>query len=520
MYKENYTRIQRNEGQHSTYKAVIVAIFITVSLIAIANIVCVLAMCYPDWFGIELTKNLSDKEIIEASLLSDCVAIIGLAVAVWTGLNIANSIEKREVDKLQQRVIALNEEITERKSQQNQAEKDRFMHELYATANDPSTVKLIDMFRELPVESNVPYLILLDIEQKFISAFRLHKSEFNQDENLCKTAEEGISAADETLKSIKDPTVKLYLHYRIADFHFYMGYCCRERERLEHFTKAIEIYNDVAENFSADIPNFVSGESYPNINYLPCKGISSISAYFCNAIGEAYSKIEQEKTQLKDKGVSDDELRTYGLKAIFYCAYANHLEPNPNSVYKRNLGCAIERMYGYSRFYEELKEIYNTALVLDYKNINNYKTLVSLYDKHVNGILYIESVRPSEDRKNRLCNEDFAYTVIKTRANKHVFDDIKDTLKKIHNISEQAKAIHSSESVGYQYDCIYYRDMCAIMCNHTLETERNGIAKKKALAKSYLNKAKENWRMLERIAPHNPMTEILKKDLMDLTKLC
>lgn len=516
---------QNNNTQHSTYKIVIIFIFLAVALIAIANIICVLAMCYPEWFGIEISKELSNSEIIQSTILSDGIAIIGLAVAVWTGLNIANLIEKREVDKLQQRVRELNEEIKERWLQQNQVEKDRLLHEMLATSKDEATNELIKIFSELPAESEIPFLRLLDVEQKFRNVYELHRSEFNQDENLCEIANGGISFANEILKYVKEPKAELYLRFRIAEFHFYMGYCYLGRKRLEHFRTAIEKYEELANGFYAYVPEFVSSEVYPNINYLPCKKNRSISAYFCNTLGEAYSEIEREKKQLLAEGVSEDELKSYGLKAVFYCAYANKLVTN--SVYKRNLGCAIERTYDAIEYYEELEEIYSTALMLSHKNVSNFKTLVSLYDKYVNYILHIESIAPTEKRKNRLCDKGFARIRNSLSINpQKPTSDMMSILEGIHTVSKQAKAIHPSESVGYQYDCIYYRDMCAIYGNHTLIADSNVVAEMKDIAKTYLDKAEENWAILSIIAPYdsgkpkvNPMTQILRNDLDDLRNL-
>lgn len=514
---------QKNNAQHSTYGIVIISIFIAVVLIAIANILCVLAMCYPQLFGIKLSRNLSDGEIIQSTILSDGIAIIGLAVAVWTGLNIANSIEKREVDRLQQRVHELNKGIIERGLQHNQVERERFLHEMFATAKDEATNELIGLFRDLPIECNIPFLRLLYIEQKFRIVYELHRSEFNQDENLCKTAAEGISSAKELLENVENSTAKLYLHFRIAEFHFYMGYCCLGKKRLDHFITAINIYEELAAGFCAGIPEFKSDELYPNINYLPCKKNPSISAYFCNSVGEAYSSIVQEKKQLMTEGVSADDLRIYGLKAIFFCAYANHLVTN--SVYRRNLGCAIERIYGAIEHYEELKEIYNMALLLGHKNASNFKTLVSIYDKYINSILNIEPIAPTEKRANQLCGKEFAHNLNSlVHDPQEPLSDVMTVLKDIHTVSKQAKAIHPSESVGYQYDCIFYRDMCAVYYgSHLLMMDFNVVAEMKKTAKSYLDKAEENWIILSIIAPYdsgkpkvNPMTQILRNDLDDL----
>jgi len=66
-------------------------------------------------------------------------------------------------------------------------------------------------------------------------------------------------------------------------------------------------------------------------------------------------------------------------------------------------------------------------------------------------------------------------------------------LEDLHRIAKQAKTVHFSQSVGYQYECIYYRDMCTIFGNHILETDHNIIAEMRDKARIYLDKAEENW---------------------------
>ena len=544
------------KSYHNEYKVITAIIFIAVGLIVIANTACILIVCYPKRFGIEITESLTGSQKIEASLLSVGISIIGLAVAVWTGLSIANSIDKKHIDDLNQNMRELNDDIgsfkkdidndfdefktqvdsvntdisdfkeqikieeEQRKEEQKKVDMTKLLYEMYLSANDKATKVLIETIKKLGESSGIPFLKLVEIEQRFVSVYQMHKSKFDQNTDLLMEAAEGIELA----KSISSDNnnLNLYLQYRIAEFHFYSGYCCLGKERLEHFTKAIEIYQKCKNDFRADIPEYDPDAKYPDINYLSCKGIPDISAYFCNSIGEAYSKIEQDKKQLKEAGISEGELETYGRKAVFYCAYASHWISK--SIYKRNLGCAIERVYGALAHYEELREEYEKALSLDTTEINNFKNLVSLDDKYINGILQIKPVALPERRVPALCSRDFAITWTNLEA--ELKSNLLDTLQKLHTFSRQTKALHPSESVGYQYDCIYYRDMCAIYGNHTLEKDEAAISEMKKTAKSYLEKAEEDWTILNIAAPYdstkpkvNPMTQILRNDLDDLRNL-
>lgn len=525
MRKKNKEGNIRKNG--TTHIGIIVAICIAITIIVLANTVCVLIACCPelvkDLFNVEADSSMTGADMVESSIISTGVSILGIAVTVWTGLSIANSIDKKRLDDIDKRIDDADENIKKKidfirdiRTQQNIVDRDKLLHEMYLIEKDEATYKLSEKISELSVESHVPFLQLLKIEQNFRSVYEMHYSKSNQNNNLNNIANTGISSATDILKNTEDSTVKLYLNFRIAEFHFYMGYCCHGQERATHFIKAIETYKMYKDKFNADIPEYKPDETYPNILYLSCKGDPSISAYFCNSIGEAYSKIEQDKDQLKqEKGWTDEQLRTYGLQAVFYCTHANYWRSK--STYRRNLGCAIERLYGALLHYEKLKNEYKTALELDPMNSKNFKNLASLYDKHVNNSLTIESVKLPAKRIPPLCSKEFATTW--KNLNETDQTDSLITLKNIHIVSKQAKAIHPSASIGYQYDCIYYRDMCAIYGNHTLETDSTKINEIKKEAKMYYDKAEENLMILKIIDPDNPMTKILRNDLDDLNTL-
>ena len=460
------------------------------------------------------------------------MALIGLAIAVWTGLNIANSIERREVDKLQRKVYDLGEEIKyntdeikERNLQMNQVDKDRFVHELELLDEDIATQELKKLFQKIAVSVEVSFLKLLEIEQNFNSVYAMHDSKYSDNEELKSTAKHGIELTETLMSQTKDPIVKLYLKFRIAEFHFYMGYCCRWKECAGHFIKATELYQECADGFQADIPQFNDDEEWPNIKYRNCQKVPDISAYFCNTIGEAYSKIvHNNQGKNKDK-CSDAEIKQYGAQAVFYCAYATHW--GDRAVYIRNFACALERHYKEQTFsekslYETLCSNYEIALKMEPTVLSNFKNRVSAYDKHVNIFLDIKSINLPERRIPSLASLEFATTWKNTVQKQEVLT----TLECIKKMADTIKTLFPGDGTGYQYACIYFRDMCAIYGNHTLETDEAIIAKMKQAAKRYFEQAEENWSILNITSPYdsnkpkeNPMTQILRNDLDDLNNL-
>ncbi len=527
VHLRNNTKIK---GQN-TYRAITLAIFITVAIIAICNTLCILAVSFPETFGLQLSESLSSEEKIEAAILSDCVALIGLAIAVWTGLNIANSIESREVAKLQHRVYELGEEIKrntsemkKRNLQLNMVDKSRFLYELEDLNEDVATQELHKIFQKGTVALEIPFLKLLEIEQNFKRVYFMHDSKYDDNEELKKTAKHGIKLAEDVASNTEDNIARLYLNFRIAEFHFYMGYCCLGKECASHFLEAIKRYRECADDFQADIPQFDYSEIYPNIKFLPCKKNNEISAYFCNSIGEAYSKIVHNNKGDGEK-CSDNDIKLYSSQAVFYCAYAIHW--GSKTCYIRNYGCAFELHYGKQIFVDDnlygvICSEYETALKREPENISNFKNKVSAYDKYVNNILSIEFVHLPSRRIPSLDSTEFA-TIWKNIRQK---EEVATTLESIRKLAHTIKTLFPGDGIGYQYACIYFRDMCAIYGNHTLETDEAVITRMKQAASRYLEQAEENWSVLNIVSSYdpykpyeNPMTQILRNDLDDLKKL-
>ena len=521
-------------------RGLIIIICVAVTLIVVVNTLCVLAACYPELiehiFGITIGTHLKAHDRVESSIISTGLSILGIAVAVWTGLNIANTIDKKRIDEIDEQIKSANRQTKEIKEtvdtisnvrkQQIEIDKSKLHQEMYLSGSDMATKQLIEKFISLPNESTVPYMELLAIEQEFRIVFNMHDSRYSDNEELKSTAKHGIELAEALMLKAKNPIVILYLKFRIAEFHFYMGYCCLWKECTDHFKEAIKLYQECAEEFQADVPQFNDNEEWPNIKYHNCRQrYREISAYFCNTIGEAYSKIvHNNQKENKDK-CSDAEIKQYGAQAVFYCAYATHW--GDRAIYIRNFGCALERHYKEQTFsdktlYKTLCSNYEIALKMEPKVFSNFKNMISAYDKYINNILEIKSVKLPNQRIPSLASLEFAIIWRDTVQKQEVLT----TLECIKKMADTIKTLFPGDGAGYQYACIYFRDMCAIYGNHTLETDEVIIAKMKQAAKRYLEQAEENWSILNIALPYdsnkseeNPMTQILRNDLDDLNNL-
>lgn len=506
----------KSSGEKNTNKS---AAIVVLWIVAISAVIITCTFVYANLFFI-IPQNSDDKYIKE--LLSAALAIIGLVVSVWTGLNIVNAIERKDFEKLKDDIsdltnksISLKSEIEDTrknaepvlkilediKEKQLSSDKVKLLNEMYNTVQDISTRVLIEKIRDIEDTSNIDFLEILEVERRFSNVYNLHISEYSYDEGLLNEANEGILLSKKILERDNiNYVIKQYLNYRIAEFSFYSGYCCSHADRENFFIDAITIYQSVYCFFDAQLPVFEVDQEFPNINYKECKNNNAkISAYFCNSIGEAYSKIIQIKNRIF---ASDSKLEEYGMKAIFYCAYASKWDEK--ETYLRNLGCAIERHYGISKeTYDTLNEVYKKAIT-NAATQNAFKVLLSASDKFINYYLNIKDVNITNGREIPLGDD--SYIQNWNNLEQDIKDKILNILKSIYENANYAKTIYPAKEVGYVYNCIYHRDMCLINRNN------------KDRANQHILDAKKDLNILKVINPEGKLTKILDADLASLSQ--
>lgn len=479
-------------------------------------------------FVISIVNNVSFRcyeKIAESSLLASGIAIIGVAVAVWAGLNIVNAIERKDIEQLKDSYKELQKqsdtiedsinktnelsnetkeienriEVIERK--QKSADNVALLNELYKTNQDVATRVIIEKMRNIKTISNNKLLSLLEIERRFSSVYYLQNSAYSYDSGLLQEAADGISLAKKLLKEELEDSIKHYLLYRIAEFNFYKGYCLKGTERKKVFLKAIKQYELSCKDLGAYLPAYNEKLNYPfkDKEYEKCTSHPiDISAYMCNTIGEAYSKIVEEKKNLINEETPVSEVDDYGKKAIFYCAYASHWFDR--ETYWRNLGCAIERTYGINKDtpYDDLIAIYKKALGLKATK-EAFKTLLSILQKYLAFGFDIGNADPDKGRKTPLNDiKYFDYYSNSISVNKVKMDDM---LKELCNYSSKAKTIYPSDTVGYDYSCFYHLYECIINQGNHAEINR------------HKEQAKEDLQILKILAPNAALTKIFEKDL-------
>lgn len=525
--KGEFPMNQEQEAQQSRTRVIDISSNVSIWICVLIIFIVLLDTLFVAFLGYQayqgkLANNLFEP-VVESSLLATGISIIGIAISVWAGLNIVNALERKEVETLKEKVSSINTNLEKNqknlgetsiliadvntqldavKEKQRRVDRAQLMNEMYKTVQDASTRALINRIENLKNLSDINLLLLFEIEKTFNSVYSLHESEYSYDEGLLREVKKGIKAIEDMQKEISDSefeksdvdALNLYLSHRMAELKFYSGYCCDKSEREDCFNEAIKLYLQNSSDFGAFLPEFNPTELYPNIDYRKCsKSSRKISAYLCNSIGESYSKIIQEKGFIQSSEEKRDE---YGLKAVFYCAYA--AEWDPCELYLRNLGCALERSRGFSiDLYPELLKIYSEAIGYGANGLS-FKVLLSIYNKFCNEYLPIESIKKGETRKVPITNELHIKRWNELGDKRNTVEMVLSNMKEK---SEQLKQIYPSNKDAYIYICIYYRYMCIIK-HSTFDFEER-----------YLNEYKKNYEILKIIAPDDGYTYALGHDL-------
>ncbi len=307
----------------------------------------------------------------EASLLATGIAIIGVAITVWTGLNIANSVNKKDLEKLQDGIKEQSDNLDELKNdtaKQSDEVKEMnikmagvqndyyssFLQELLKTEIDAGSLYLYGKFNVFfrDRKSNIVKIpLLMEIEKNFAEVYLLHNNANDADELLISKANNGLEKIQEyESKEQVEGLVKKYLNYRKGEFNYYKGYCEKSTE------EAYNILSDAAEAFFDFAKAFVTQFEFneDEYNIIPDYTGNSVEmlCYLAGSIGDSYSQIaficnKWEVFQTKRGRVKKKDIITCAKKAIYFCGCAAKWSKNTsceNEVYFRNLGVAYERL--------------------------------------------------------------------------------------------------------------------------------------------------------------------------------
>lgn len=295
----------------------------------------------------------TEEKVIDIGL-----AIIGLAIAIWAGLNIVNSIERKELEELRARTDGVKKLINNLDNIESIAY-DTFLQALLRMGNDEATKYFYKEFSKHAANRNLDYYTLTRIEDLFGQVYSLHNTVDHFDMVLLEKAEEALEYIEDF--ETQDRLVALYLIFRKAEFYYYSGYVGGSaKEKYNYFSTAINLYQYALPKMNIVLPQYRKCKNPSEIPEIPTDADRKLTIYMANTIGDACRKIIEMKPKLTsgDLPVGDripeDKIRHYGDMALFYCGcaakwadgydkevYAKDLQYF--EVYYRNCGVAYEQ---------------------------------------------------------------------------------------------------------------------------------------------------------------------------------
>lgn len=344
---------------HCAVVCIIIAVVIIVALDAFSILIAICPGLFKHWFGIDAAVQTASPV---DSLFSTCLSIIGIAISVWATLNIINALDKNDVAELKNQLAILKAENETYVSKQHY---NILFGQFEECSSDLAMVYIAQKYRDM---NDLPYAQLSIVMQYYIRVYRLYQQEEGK-ELLGAVADEGICYTKELLYNEEfthNKNVILFLHYCLAEFHFYKTYTSKDEKSFFSAINAMSEYEMAVSLFSVDLPKYTEKKmaNYPKMEYDKIRHATELTEYFCNTYGECCSKAIQAFNANQNMDTRGQDINTIGKKAIFYCEHAVYLSNKLNQTYLRNLGCAIEAAYGT----DSLKGIIIEKVATSYQN--------------------------------------------------------------------------------------------------------------------------------------------------------
>lgn len=295
----------------------------------------------------------TEEKVIDIGL-----AIIGLAIAIWAGLNIVNSFERKELEELRARTDGVKKLINNLDNIESIAY-DTFLQALLRMGNDEATKYFYKEFSKHAANRNLDYYTLTRIEDLFGQVYSLHNTVDHFDMVLLEKAEEALEYIEDF--ETQDRLVALYLIFRKAELNYYSGYVGGSaREKYNYFSTAIDLYQYALPKMNIVLPQYRKCKNPSEIPEITTDADRKLTIYMANTIGDACRKILEMKPKLTsaelpiEDRIPEDKIRHYGDMATFYCGcaakWANWYDKEVYAkdlqyfeVYYRNCGVAYEQ---------------------------------------------------------------------------------------------------------------------------------------------------------------------------------
>lgn len=437
---------RKKREEKNYYRWAVVFILFTVVIIIALDVFSILTATCPEliskWFDVEIAVALENAQ--ERSLLSNGLSLIGLAISVWATLNIINVLDKKDVEELRNQLVRLKEEHEVLATEQNY---NILRKEFENCSSDYAMKSLAAKMSNVGKE----YCPQLSVVMQYYSRVYQLNQQVKRDESLESAASEGIQYIDFLLERnnefrIQNEDVRQFLHYCKGEFLFYKAYCFEGEKRYRYSMEGLSEYEKCTELFHVKLPSFSLKEAqkYPDIKYKKCT--DSIGIYLVNTMGESYSKAVQGINKWEDHNLPEVTVEELKYKALFYCAYAVKWSDSENQIYLRNLGCALEAVYGSQLYktdmWKNTEDAYQKAMNICIASgevpYNAFYTLLSLNHRYSNYRISLlkgnaEGNTWLEPKPEAVNNEQICYTkralqyaelAVKTYPDKLVFEKL------------------------------------------------------------------------------------------------
>lgn len=430
----------------------------------------------------------SDQREIDGSL-----GIISLAVAVWTGINIANTLEKSEVEKIRGKLIdveskiekteeivkkseaidqdldnnkKMREEIdgiieksegiikdlNENKQLREDLERKEFLYVL-ESSDDIFYRHLRDLFIKekqlIPPRFNADTLRII---KGILHIRNLHeKNDSDAQIYICEYSKELINRIDELVVEIPTGLTSYVLKFIRSEALFYSAFAKdRTQNDQKKFLLEARLFYEAAKGYEAIMHTFVDGSD------------SIIEMYYYNTVAQCYNEIIfcYERSR-KNRGIASEidrlvninDAKDLVLKYSYLATADRKLEDYPFSYerYYKNSGVAKERIAQLNGEFNipDLKEAiedYEKAAKYSQQNKTGF-VLCSAYNKIIKAMIY------SDEGKMDFITDKCADSVwLKGKIAEQDMDYFKYAYKRLRGLSNRWRQINPAEPRFY---CFY-----------------------------------------------------------------
>ena len=297
--------------------------------------------------GLSEQEN-NKTEIVESTLLASGLAIIGIAISIWAGLNIIQVLEKDKLLELEKQVTqykheryVTNKTLFLRSVQSEPNELNRYIYaKLSAYADEDDDEVTPEMYFEL---NQIEKMFQLAYKEQLLFERKLGNDFYNREIKRCEKLKKIIK------RNVHDKKLFVeYLDIRIFEFYFYKGYTKQSKDDGE----VEDCYKKVINGFQKIFPklkkpkDITKEENHLDDNIY-------LTVYMLNTLGEAHSRIIDSYEEHK---IVSAKMRKCAEQAKAYFETMDNLIKEVKSVpkddmhrifretYYRNYAKALERI--------------------------------------------------------------------------------------------------------------------------------------------------------------------------------